>query len=308
MNRRLFLGGAVGTSALALMGHSPYRRWSQYRAGHTVIVTDRADAGSFPLGERLVAHLAARRPDLNAVATRAESPSTILSLLKSRQLDVALLRAADSYQGLHGWGPFATLLTPLRALAAIAPEYLHVVVPASSPVRSLADLKGRRAGVVESGGRARIKALQVAALMGLEGESAIGWQPVTPEEAVPALARGAIDGCFFESPSRHPARALPRQSPDLPLRLVPHGDVVGRLVEHQGPIYFRAALDPDPDRGTQGDVLGEVRLVVCREDYPGERARFIAGALEGWSELAPPDAPLPIPLHSAVFASSDPPT
>jgi len=137
MDRRSFLVGAVGVSALFLMGHSPYRKWSQYRALYTVIATDRTDAGSFPLGERLARRLA-RRPDLRATAARSEDARTLLSLLKTRQLDLALLRAEDAHQGLHGTGSYASLMTPLRALAGLAPEYLHVLLPASSPLRPAA--------------------------------------------------------------------------------------------------------------------------------------------------------------------------
>ena len=49
---------------------------------------------------------------------------------------------------------------------------------------------------------------------------------------------------------------------------------------------LRAALEPDryPDLEARGEVLGEPRLLVCREDYPRERARAITEALAGWEE------------------------
>ncbi|HEV8661527.1 MAG TPA: TAXI family TRAP transporter solute-binding subunit, partial [Candidatus Methylomirabilis sp.] len=176
MHRRMFLTGALGAGAVLLTGHSPYRKWSQYRARHTVIVTDRADTGSFPLGARLARHLAVRRPDLKATAARSENPRTLLSLVKSRQLDLALLRAEDAYQGLRGIGPYASLMTPLRALAAVAPEYLHLVVPALSPVRAIGDLRGKRVGVIEGGGQARAKAQRVVAAFGLDPEGDVRWE------------------------------------------------------------------------------------------------------------------------------------
>lgn len=310
MRRRVFLTGAVGASALLLMGHSPYRKWSRYRALYTVIVTDRADAGSFPLGERLARHVAARRPDLKATAARAEDPRTLLSLLKSRQLDLALLRAEDAYQGLHGTGPYASLMTPLRALAAVAPEYLHVVVPAPSPIRAIADLRGERVGIVEAGGRARAKAQRMAAAFGLDPEGDVLWKSLAEDEALSALGAGRVVACCLEGPVPAPALAAGRRPAGLRLRLVPHGEAVSVLVARHGPIYFRAALGADryPDLEAVGEVLGEARLLVCREDYPADKARAIVEALAGWEELAPLGTPLPIPLQSALAASWDAPS
>ncbi len=309
MRRRLLLTGALGTGAVLLTGHSPYRRWSQYRARHTVIVTDRADPGSYPLGERLVRHLVARRPDLNATATRGQDSRTVSSLLKSRQLDLALLRAEDAYQALRGTGPYASLMMPLRALAVVAPEYLHVVVAVPSPVRAIGDLRGKRVGVVEEGGRARAKAQRVAVAFGLDPDGEVGWESLAADKALPALASGRITACCLEGPLPAPALAPGRRPAGLRLRLVPNGDAVPVLVARYGPIYFRAALAADryADLEAEGDVLGEPRLLVCREDYPAERARAIVEALAGWEDLAPPGTPLPIPLHPALGTPRDPP-
>ena len=309
MHRRIFLRGALAGSTLLLMGHSPYRRWSQYRALHSVIATDRADARSFPLGERLARRLAARRPDLNATAVRSQDPRTLLSLLKTRQLDLALLRAEDAYQGLHGTGAYASLMTPLRALAGIAPEYLHIVVVAASPVRAIRDLRGERVGIIEEGGRVRAKAERVMATFSLDPEGDVRWESLATEEALPALGAGRVAAFCLEGPLPVPALAAGRRPSGLRLRLVPHGEAVPALVIRHGPIYFRAAVGADryPDLDAGGDVLGEPRLLVCREDYPAEKARAMVEALAGWEELAPPGTPLPIPLHPALAARPDAP-
>jgi TRAP-type uncharacterized transport system substrate-binding protein len=304
MHRRRFLAGAVVASALPLMGPSPYRKWTQYRARHTVIITDRSDAESVPLGERLAAHLAARRPELRPTAARSESPATILSLLRTRQVDVALLRGEDAYQGLHGAGPYAALETPLRALAGVAPEYVHVLVPAASSIRTMAELRGRRVGVADAGGRARSKVQRLAAAAGLDPDTDVRWLLLQPGDVAIALDRGEVDASCVESPSLAPARALPPTADDRRLRAVAQGEALRALIDRYGPVYFPASRtgDGDADLRTDGPVLGEVRLLVCRDGYPAERARTLAEALGGWDGLAPRKTPLPIPLHPAVTA------
>jgi TRAP transporter TAXI family solute receptor len=302
--RRLFLAGAAAASGVLLMGHSPYRRWSQYRALHTVIATDRTDAKSFPLGERLAAHLGARNPELKPVAGRAESAATVLSLLKTGQLDVALLRAEDAYHAVHGAGS----RSDLRALAVLAPEYLYVIAMASSPVRVLTDLRGRRVGVVDTGGRAGVRARGLVTAAGFDADRDVRWMSAAAAETATALSHGSFDVGVLESHSLAPGAAL-APSPGLRLRLVPHGDVVSELVARHGPVYFPAVPLAGPDGlvAIDGPVLGEARLLVCRADYPPKRSRAIAEALRGWSEVAPPDTPLPIPRHAAL-ADPDTPT
>jgi hypothetical protein len=301
VGRRLFLTGGLGASAALLMGHSPYRRWSQYRALHAVIATDRTDAGSVAGAERLAARLGAQRPELKPVAGHAESAATVLSLLKTRQLDLGLLRAEDAHRAAHGPGPGAGLAVPLRALAALAPEYLYVLVVAGSPVRVLADLKGTRAAVIETGGRAGVRGRRLIAAAGLDADGDVRWTALAAAETATALSNGRFDAYVLESPARAPGLAL-APPPGIRLRLLAQGDAVSALVARHGPIYFPAVplAGPDAAVAIDGPVLGEARLLVCRPDYPAERARLIADALRGWDDAVPPGTPLPIPLHAGL--------
>lgn len=303
MLRRLFLAGTVAAGASLLMGHSPYRKWAQYRARHTVIATDGSDAEAFQLGERLAARLAVQRPELNATATRAQNSAAVLSLLRSRQLDVALLRGDDAYQGRNGAGPYTALATPLCALAGIAPEYLYVLTSTQSTIRTTAELKDRRVGVADAGGRVLNKARRLVAASGLDPDADVRWSSLRAADAAAALDRGDIDAWCLESPASHPsAQALPQLGGDRRFRAVGQADAVRTLIDRHGPVYFPANPADDTDAGLVGDgpILGEVRLFVCRDDYPAERARTLAVALDGWDGLAPPKTPLPIPLHPAV--------
>jgi len=304
MKRRVFLAGVLAASALPLMGHSPYRKWSQYRARYTVIATDRTDPGSFSLGERLAQRVAARRPELRATAARSQDARTLLSLLRTRQLELALLRAEDAFQAAEGTGPYAMLATPLRVLAALAPEYLHIVVGASSAVRAVGDLKGQRVGIVDGAGRARLKAQRIVAAYGLDPEADVAWQSVAPGQGLSALGAGLVAAYCLEA-SAPAAELSPEQRPaGVRLRLIQHGDALPALVARHGPVYFPAPLGAEryPDVEAGVEVLAEARLLVCREEYPPERARAVVEALAGWEELAPTGTPLPVPAHPALPA------
>jgi TRAP-type uncharacterized transport system substrate-binding protein len=223
----------------------------------------------------------------------------VLSLLRSRQLDVALLRGEDAYLGLRGAGPYALLATPLCALAGVAPEHLYVLASPQSAIRTIPDLRNRRVGA-DDGGRARLKLRRLVAVAGLDPDTDVRWSPLRTIEAAAALERGEVDVWCLESPSL--ASAHIQLGREHRLRAVDQADAVRAVIDRHGPVYFAAAPDEGLDAGFAGNgpVLGEVRLLVCRDNYPTERARILAEALEGWDSLAPPQTPLPIPLHPAV--------
>jgi len=129
MNRgkllRLLLAGGVG---LLLMGHSPYRQWSVFRAKHLIVVTDDANPNGFPLAEAVAAAIAARLPESKAMAAKAKTSRDVVKLLRSHQLLLGLLPIDDALEAFRPSGRFSRdAPVPLRTLAIFGP-YLLVVL------------------------------------------------------------------------------------------------------------------------------------------------------------------------------------
>ena len=107
MKRRRFLHAAlVGALGLVSSGHTPYRQWMVYRQRHLLILTDRSDPPSYPLGKQVAAVLAAHLPASKARVTRAPHTERIASLISSKQLDVALMSPPDAVTLAAGLPPF----------------------------------------------------------------------------------------------------------------------------------------------------------------------------------------------------------
>ena len=107
MKRRQFLQVAlVGLAGLVSSGHTPFQQWTVYRQRHLLILTDRSDPPSYPLGKRVAAVLATHLPASSARVTRAPHTERIASLISSRQLEVALMRPPDAAALAAGLPPF----------------------------------------------------------------------------------------------------------------------------------------------------------------------------------------------------------
>ena len=107
MKRRRFLHAAlIGALGLVSSGHTPYRQWMVYRQRHLLILTDRSDPPSYPLGKQVAAVLATHLPASKARVTRAPHTERIASLISSKQLDVALMSPPDAVALAAGLPPF----------------------------------------------------------------------------------------------------------------------------------------------------------------------------------------------------------
>ena len=125
MKRRRFLGAGLAAAGLLLVGHTPYGQWSVYRQRHLLILTNRSD-GSYPLGKQIAAVLAAYLPESGSRVARAPNLLRVASLLGTKQMDVALLRADDAGALLRGVGLFADVgSVALRTIVTLE-DYLLV--------------------------------------------------------------------------------------------------------------------------------------------------------------------------------------
>jgi hypothetical protein len=123
--RQLLQTGLIATAWFASGAHTPYRQWQVYRRRHLLVGTSRADAPSYPLGQRIAEVLAAELPASGARVTRGPDPWRLASLLTTAQLEVVVLAAGDAAALRAGRAPFAAFgPTELRALFAFGDHLL----------------------------------------------------------------------------------------------------------------------------------------------------------------------------------------
>jgi uncharacterized protein len=136
------------------------------------------------------------------------------------QLDVAADRIA---------GP-----SSLRALAAIYNDALQIVVPAGSPIRAVADLRGARVAVgTENSGVAYV-ALRVLRAAGLGGENDVHHVRLDLAGSVSALRAGDVDAFFWVGAL--PTRTVDELAAAVPVRLLDLDPLLDDLRSHY-PVY-----------------------------------------------------------------------
>jgi uncharacterized protein len=126
--------------------------------------------GGFPVyGEAFVAAIQAADPTLVIEARHTKGSAENIPLLEAGKLDMALVQGESAYEALNGIGrPPANLPANLRILTAMYSASGMFVVKASSPVRTIADLKGKSVAFGAAGSGLVILARYVLDGLGLD--------------------------------------------------------------------------------------------------------------------------------------------
>lgn len=129
----------------------------------------------------------------------------------------------------------------LRAIAALFPEHIHLVVLADSDINSVVDLEGKRVSLDEPGSGTYVDANLILEAYGLSNEMVTA-EALKPDAAGDALRNGQIDAFFFVG--GYPTGAIVELASAVDIKLVPiDGDGAAGLTEEFG--FFSESDIPD---------------------------------------------------------------
>lgn len=198
------LGAGVGTAACA--GDA---------AGVPVALASGSPAGVY---HRLGAALTeVWRSDLGAAATLLDSQGSVdnVGMLAAGLADVAFCALDVAADGaVDGARPDR----PLQALARVHDDAVHVVVPAASDIRRLADLRGRRVSVGAPNSGVLVIAPRLLATVGLFPETGLSAVQLGLDDSITALRAGRIDAFLWSGGV--PTAGVEALARSVPLRLL----------------------------------------------------------------------------------------
>jgi len=264
-------------------------------------------------GRGLAAAFGAELPETTVTAAVTSGSVDNIERLARGEAQLAFALADTAAEAVAGTGPFRTPV-PMRAIARLYTNSVHVVVAAGSPAQRVADLAGLRVSVGASGSGTEVTALRMLAVAGVSGNRAALVQQLGVGESAGALADGRLDAFFWSGGL--PTQGVQELVDRTPVRLLPADDLlVGMRADHGGYVVeqtIRASV-----YGLPADVpgIGVPNLLLVRADLPDEVAETITAALFAHrSELvgAHPEArylderdaitTTPVPLHPGAAA------
>ncbi|MBL7490587.1 TAXI family TRAP transporter solute-binding subunit [Frankia sp. AgB1.9] len=269
--RRLLVGlsAALVVIVAATLGSVAVTRngqQRQYRHGTIVILTGATKGIYYSYGVALAAAIN-RRLD----GVEAEAMATTASVDNVRQAalspNVFAFTAADAASAaVAGRAPFDRP-EPIRALARIYDDYMHLVVRADGPIHTLADLRGRRVSIGSDGSGTELISERMLSVAGIS-EKSMAVSRLGINESVAALENGDLDAFFWSGGL--PTGGITDLADATSIRLVSLGALAAQLHARSDPAYRPGTILADTYRlagpPTDTTTVAVPDLLVTRAD------------------------------------------
>jgi TRAP transporter TAXI family solute receptor len=167
----------------------------------------------------------------------------------------------------------------LRSLGRLYDDYVQLIVPSGSSIRTVADLRGKRVGTGQHGSGVALIAQRVLQVSGLDPAKDLTALPLGIDEAPEQLIDGKIDAFFWSGGL--PSQGITTLTAAARVRLVALGglaDAMDVLAAEQDPgarnaqVYRTSTVPagayPDTDPVGAVSTIAVANIMVTRDDVP----------------------------------------
>jgi len=208
-------------------------------------------------------------PGLIAVAQATQGSVENVQAVGAGRLESALAQSDVAHWALNGTGLFKGKppIRSLRAIAALYPESVHLVVRANGPIQVLKDLKGKRVGLGEKESGTLVDARLILEVAGI-AEKDVKGDYRSLSLAAAAMGRDELDAFFLFG--GYPVPAISELASTTPIRLIPLvADLADRIIKKY-PFFGTDTIPAGTYAGlnTATPTIGTRALWIVNSDVP----------------------------------------
>lgn len=210
-----------------------------YRRGSLTIATGGRGGVYFAYGQGIAAEVNDRLGGVEATVVSTAASVDNLAMVGDGRAQLGFTLADSAALAVEGQPPF-TAKQEVRALARLYDNYTHLVVRAESPVRSVADLRGRVVSTGATGSGTEVIATRLLAVNGIDETAGITRRRLDIDESAESLRKGEIDAFFWSGGL--PTAAVSELAAAAPIRLIELASWVDELRERYGEFYSERSI------------------------------------------------------------------
>jgi TRAP transporter TAXI family solute receptor len=202
-----------------------------------------------------------------------------INTIKAGELDMGVAQSDVHYNAVNGKNQFKEPFPELRAVFALHPEPVTVVVRKESGVNSFNDLKGKKFNVGNPGSGTRATLDELIGAMGWSLSAFSLATELKADEHGPALCDGKIDGFFYLV--GHPSANIQDPTTVSGAKLVSvTGPAVDKLVS-ANPYYAHATIPGGlyPGNAQDTKTYGVLATVVSSSKVPADTVYQVVKAV-----------------------------
>ena len=227
-------------------------------------------------GAALSAVIERRLRGVTASSLATDASVENVRLVSEGRCDLGFSLGDTASDAVNGSGAFERPLD-MVALARLYDSFVHLVVRADSPIRSVAGLRGRRVGVGPHGSGTRVVSERILRHSGLTTAD-IEASSASLESCAEALREDRLAAFFFVS--GYPGQAILTLSRQVPIRLIGLREVTGALIDAYGSEYVAGPI-PASTYGLPSavDTVSVGNYLVAGRGMPERLAHAVTGVV-----------------------------
>lgn len=234
----------------------------------------------YPLGGGMANIISKHIPYTEATAEVTTASVDNCRLVGAGKAELALIMADTGWDAYMGRAQFKEKV-PLRTVAVLYPNNMHVVTLEGKGIEKVTDLRGKRVSTGAPGSGTEVMALRVIEAFGLDPTKDMTRDKLSVSESAGALKDRKIDAFFWVGGLPTASVTDLGATPGIKMKLIGHADAVPKMRETYGPIYVRGIIPAKTYPGQTADVPIAVvwNLLVCHENMKENLAYDIVKTL-----------------------------
>ena len=206
----------------------------------------------YPLGGGLAAVLS-KVPGMQATAEVTGGSVANMQLIGTGKPYIALTQADAAIDALKGEDKFAGKPIPVRTIAVLYPNRMHVVSIEGTGVTKITDLKGKRVSTGSGGSATEVFGFRVIEAAGLDKDKDMRRERLGVAESVNALKDRKIDAFFWVGGLPTGAVTDLANTPGVKIRMIDIAHLVPEMEKKYGNIYVKDVIPQRMYNGMTAD-------------------------------------------------------
>jgi TRAP transporter TAXI family solute receptor len=207
----------------------------------------------YPLGGGFGNILGKEYPGVMATAQVTGGSVANLQLIGSGKADLCFSQVDAAWDAHVGRDKFPTKL-PVRALAVMYPNHMHVVTVEGTGVEKVEDLRGRRISAGSPGSATEVYAIRVLEAAGLHHEKDVRKERLGVAESVNALKDKKIEAFFWVGGLPTAAVTDLAATPNTKIKILDIAHLTAKMNDKYGPLYAEATIPAATYKGMDKDA------------------------------------------------------
>lgn len=235
----------------------------------------------YPMGGGMAQVLSKKVPGMQATAEVTGGSVDNLKLIGSGKPYIGFTMTDAAQDAAKGVDKFKGNQVPVRTLAILYPNRMHVVSIDGTGITKISDLKGKRVSTGSPGSATEVMAFRVIEAAGLDRDKDLNRERLGVAESVNALKDRKIDAFFWVGGLPTAAVTDLANTPGLKIRMIDHADLVPAMNKKWGNLYVQDTIPKETYKGMEADnkQATVMNILVAHESMDDKTAYNIVKAI-----------------------------